>query len=59
MQEFAAIRCQMRGDSLRPLPGQGAHAVADLARADALAIIPGGPGELQAGSRVTVLLLPG
>lgn len=55
----AAIRCQVLGDSLRPLPGQGAHAVADLARADALAIIPGGPGELPPGSRVTVLLFPG
>ena len=39
-----------------PAGGQGSHQLLALARADALAILPDGPG-VQAGDRVTVVLL--
>jgi molybdenum cofactor synthesis domain-containing protein len=41
---------------VRPAGGQGSHQLLALARADALAVIPDGPG-VSAGDRVTVVLL--
>lgn len=36
-----AVRCRLHEGVLHPLPAQGAHAIADLARADALALVEG------------------
>lgn len=44
-----ALRCRLRAGVLHALPGQGAHAVGDLARADALALVE---GEIRAGTPV-------
>ncbi|HZQ83563.1 MAG TPA: gephyrin-like molybdotransferase Glp [Acidimicrobiales bacterium] len=41
---------------VKPAGGQGSHQLLALARADALAILPDGPG-VQLGERVTVVLL--
>jgi molybdopterin molybdotransferase len=58
-----AIRCALRpGDEgwlARPTKEQGSHVLTSMLGADALAILPTESGDLQAGERVTVELLPG
>ena len=58
-----AIRCALRpaeeGWLARPTKEQGSHVLTSMLGADALAILPTESGDMQAGERVTVELLPG
>lgn len=49
------MRAGARSAVLSPLPGQQSHQIAVTARADALALIPAGTGELAAGAEVAYL----
>jgi molybdopterin molybdotransferase len=56
-----AVRCTVRdgsdGRHVRPTGPQGSHVLTSMLRADALAVIPAGEGEVAAGDRVEVELL--
>ena len=51
------LRARLRDGVLEPLTGQESHMIARAAAADALVLAPRGDGELEAGSRVSYLLL--
>jgi molybdopterin molybdotransferase len=51
------LRARLRDGVLEPLTGQESHMIARAATADALVLAPRGDGELEAGSRVSYLLL--
>lgn len=56
-----AVRCSVTvgsdGWHVRPTGPQGSHVLTSMLRADALAVIPAGEGEVPAGDRVDVELL--
>lgn len=56
-----AVRCSLTagadGWHARPTGPQGSHVLTSMLRADALAVVPAGEGELAAGERVDVELL--
>jgi molybdopterin molybdotransferase len=58
-----AVRCRLEtrpdGWHARPTGPQGSHVLTSMLRADALALVPAGAGELGAGERVEVELLAG
>jgi molybdopterin molybdotransferase len=58
-----AVRCRLRqGDEgwlAQPTKEQGSHVLTSMLGADALAILPTESGDVQAGQRVTIELLPG
>jgi len=51
------LRARLRDGVLEPLTGQESHMIARAAAADALVLAPRGDGQLEAGSRVSYLLL--
>jgi molybdopterin molybdotransferase len=51
------LRARLRDGVLEPLTGQESHMIARAATADALVLAPRGDGELEAGSRVSYLML--
>ncbi|MGO9488672.1 MAG: gephyrin-like molybdotransferase Glp [Solirubrobacteraceae bacterium] len=57
-----AVRCRLRltehGWLAEPTGAQGSHVLTSMLGADALAIIPTGKGDVQAGERVEIVLLP-
>ena len=56
-----AVRCTLTvgadGWHVRPTGRQDAHVLTSMLRADALAVVPAGEGEVPAGDRVGVELL--
>jgi molybdopterin molybdotransferase len=56
-----AVRCRLEtrsdGAHAQPTGAQGSHVLTSMLRADALAVVPAGGGELAAGERVEVELL--
>jgi molybdopterin molybdotransferase len=58
-----AVRCRLRaaddGWHAAPTGEQGSHVLTSMLRADALALVPSGEGELERGERVQIELLGG
>ncbi len=58
-----ALRCRIRADGdgwhVEPAESQGSHVLTSMLRAGALAMIPSGDGQIAAGERVEVELVPG
>jgi molybdopterin molybdotransferase len=59
-EQAVRVRLERRSGVLLALPNgpQGSHVVTSLIGADALAMIPAGPGEVPAGTEVTLVSLP-
>ncbi len=59
-EQAVRVRLERQGGELVALPNgpQGSHIVTSLLGADALAFIPAGEGELEAGAAVALERLP-